>query len=183
MTEPGFDMHEDSALPSWAAAVPSEARAFQGHRAGFVTRALAVGIDFAVVAVSLLLVYLGWAALLFVVRPTNYTLPTVSFGLLLAASAAGAWLYFTVAWSTTGRTVGAKVMGIRVVNYRGKVMRLGGAAARAAFCLGFMPGLFWVIVSDQNRSLQDTVMRTSVIYDWTSRPAQRESHHAPAEDT
>ena len=74
-------------------------------------------------------------------------------------------------------------MGIRVVNYRGKVMRLGGAATRAAFCLGFMPGLFWVIVSDQNRSLQDTVMRTSVIYDWTSRPAQRESHVAPPDET
>lgn len=183
MTEPGFDMHEDSALPSWAAAVPSEARAFQGHRAGFVTRAVAAGIDFGVVAGAMVLIYLGWAALLFVVQPTNFSPPGVSFPILLAGFAAGAWLYFTIAWSTTGRTVGAKVMGIRVVNYRGKVMRLGGAAPRAAFCLGFMPGLFWVIVSDENRSLQDTVMRTSVIYDWTSRPAQRESHQAPADDT
>jgi uncharacterized RDD family membrane protein YckC len=65
-------------------------------------------------------------------------------------------------------------MGIRVVNYQGKVMRVPGAALRAAFCLGFMPGLFWVIISNQNRSLQDTVLRTSVIHDWTKRPPARE---------
>lgn len=177
MTEPGFDIHDDSALPTWAAAVPQEARRFQGQRAGFVTRFLAAGVDLAVIGVILGLLYAGWAITLFVVRPTRFELPTLSFALALSVSAVIGWLYFVTAWTTTGRTFGSRVMGTRVVNYEGKVMRVPGAALRAAFCLGFMPGLFWVIVSNENRSLQDTVLRTSVIHDWTKRPAQREHKH------
>jgi hypothetical protein len=29
--------------------------------------------------------------------------------------------------------------------------------------------LLWVAVSRQNRSVQDLVLRTSVVYDWTAR--------------
>jgi uncharacterized RDD family membrane protein YckC len=149
--------------------VPREARRFQGDRAGFFTRLLAVGIDFAVVVVILTTLYVAWAVVDFAINPTSFTLPRLTFGLMLVGAAFVAWLDFTVAWSTTGRTLGARVMGIRVVNHQGQVMRPAGAALRAAFCLGFMPGLFWVIVSNANRSLQDTLMRTSVIYDWTKR--------------
>jgi uncharacterized RDD family membrane protein YckC len=163
-----------SALASWAAAVPYEARAFQGHRAGFVTRVVATGIDFAAVALGLGLVYLGWVALLFIVNPTRVSFPSVSVAVAIGVSAFANWLALTVAWATTGRSLGARVMGIRVVSYRGRVMRPAGAALRAAFCLAFMPGLFWAIVSKENRSLQDTVMRTSVIHDWTKRAPERE---------
>ena len=159
---------------SSASTVPREARGFQGNRAGFVTRAIAVGIDFAIVGVALLLLYLGYAVVLFVFNPANPQLPDVPAAAVLIIGGVTAHLLFTVAWSTTGRSPGARFMGIRVVNFQGKVMRLPGAALRALFCLGFMPGLFWVIISSQNRSLQDTVMRTSVIYDWTKRPPERE---------
>lgn len=164
----------DAGLPAWASAVPPEAREFQGHRAGFVTRLLAVGIDFATVGVVLTALYVGWAIVLFAVNPVSFSLPSISFLAVLAIGAGVSWLTFTIAWATTGRTLGGRVMGIRVVSYAGKVMRPVGAGLRAAFCLGFMPGLFWVIVSHENRSLQDTVMRTSVIYDWTRRAPARE---------
>lgn len=160
--------------PSWAMAVPPRARSFQGHRAGFITRAVAVAVDFAVIGLILAGLYAGWALLLFVVAPTSFSLPSTPFALVLVAGAGVSWVYFTVAWTTTGRTFGSRVMGIRVVNHRGQVMRVYGAAVRAAFCLAFLPGLFWVIVSRENRSLQDTVLRTSVIHDWTRRPAARE---------
>lgn len=172
---PDTPIAHSSALHSWAAAVPVEARAFQGHRAGFVTRAIAAGIDFAAVAASLGLVYLGWVALLFIVNPTRVSFPTLSVAVVLGISAVANWLSLTVAWATTGRSLGARLMGIRVVSFRGRVMRPAGAAARAAFCLAFMPGLFWVVVSRENRSLQDTVMRTSVIHDWTKRAPKREA--------
>ncbi len=159
---------------SSSSTVPREARAFQGNRAGFVTRSIAVGFDFTIVACVVLLLYLGYAVVLFVFNPSNPQLPDVPAGLVLITGGITAHLLFTVAWATTGRTPGARVMGIRVVNFQGKVMRIPGAALRALFCIGFMPGLFWVIVSNQNRSLQDTVMRTSVIYDWTKRPPERE---------
>jgi uncharacterized RDD family membrane protein YckC len=163
----------DEALPTWASAVPPEARGFQGHRAGFATRCVAAGIDFAAVGAVLCLIYAGWAIAIFVVRPASFTMPTVSFPLVLAAGFFVAWLSFTAAWATTGRTVGGHVMGIRVVGHTGAAMRLPWAALRAAFCLAFMPGLVWVIVSRENRSLQDTLMRTSVIYDWTKRAPGR----------
>ena len=160
----------------WSAAstVPREARGFQGNRAGFVTRAIVAGIDFAIVGVVLIMLDLGYAVVQFVFNPSNPQLPDIPAAPVLITGAFTAWLLFTTAWSTTGRTPGARVMGIRVVNYEGRVMRIPGAAARAVFCIGFMPGLFWVIISKQNRSLQDTVLRTSVIYDWTKRPPERE---------
>lgn len=159
---------------SSASTVPREARGFQGNRAGFVTRAIVAGIDFAIVGAVLLTLYLGYAVVLFVFNPSNPQLPDVPGAAVLITGGVTAHLLFTVAWSTTGRTPGARLMGIRVVNFEGKVMRIPGAALRALFCLGFMPGLFWVIISNKNRSLQDTVLRTSVIYDWTKRPPERE---------
>ena len=83
--------------------------------------------------------------------------------------AVGAWIlvvYLTVAWWLNGRTFGDHLMGLRVVNFRGDRLRLPGALARAAFCAAFPLGLFWVAVSRENRSVQDVVLRTSVIYDW-----------------
>ena len=59
-------------------------------------------------------------------------------------------------------------MGLRVVNFRGEHQRWGGAAVRSLFCTTFPIGLLWVIVSGANRSVQDVVLRTSVIYDWPS---------------
>jgi uncharacterized RDD family membrane protein YckC len=174
-TLPDGDPAGPDALPAWAARVPARARRFQGQRAGFVTRALAAVVDAMAIALFLGAVYLGWFVLRFVLAPTSFTPPTVPFAVVLLAGAVTSWLFLTVAWTTTGRTLGARVMGVRVVNYEGKLMRPYGAAVRAAFCLGFMPGMFWVIISRQNRSLQDTVLRTSVIHDWTKRPAAREA--------
>jgi uncharacterized RDD family membrane protein YckC len=154
--------------------VPPEARGFQGQRAGFITRLLANLVDLGVVAAILVVVYWGWVLLLFVFSPGGFSPPDLPFGGLLAGAAAVGWLYLTASWSGTGRTFGARVMGIRVVGFHGRVMRLPGAAARAALCLAFMPGLLWVILSTENRSLQDTVIRTSVIHDWTKRPPTRE---------
>jgi uncharacterized RDD family membrane protein YckC len=171
---PDHGVEHTSALPSWTAAVPPQARSFQGHRAGFLTRAAAAGVDFVAVAIVLGLLYVGWVVLLFTLNPTSVSPPRLSFPVVLAASAFANWLALTTAWSTTGRSVGARLMGIRVVSYQGRVMRLPGAAVRAAFCLGFLPGLFWVIVSKENRSLQDTVLRTSVIHDWTKRAPKKE---------
>lgn len=156
------------------ALVPREARAFQGNRAGFVTRLLANVLDLLAVTVLLLLGYGAWVLLRLSLSTTGVQLPSLGPAVLLAAGFAVAWLYLTSAWSTTGRTFGCRVMGIRVVGFRGRVMRLPGAAARAALCLAFMPGLLWVLVSKENRSLQDTVLRTSVIHDWTRRPQKRE---------
>jgi uncharacterized RDD family membrane protein YckC len=64
-------------------------------------------------------------------------------------------------------------MGLRVVNGRGRRMRPWTAVLRAGFCVLFPIGLFWVVVSPQNRSVQDVVLRTQVRYDWAVRMNNR----------
>lgn len=78
-------------------------------------------------------------------------------------------LYWTASWATTGRSIGARLMGVRVVNRKGEKVRWLVALARAAFSVGFPIGLGWALVSRRNRSVQDVVLRTIVIYDWTLR--------------
>ena len=150
-------------------AIPVEARPFQGQRAGVVTRTAANAVDFAVAVLIVTAGYLSWSALLFVIDAPGFTFPKPSFLLLLICGELVLFVYFTSAWATTGRTYGDHLMGLRVVNYRGERMRWAGAAVRAVFCLVIPIGLFWSAVSPTNRSLQDTVLRTSVIYDWTTR--------------
>jgi uncharacterized RDD family membrane protein YckC len=166
--------------------IPEEARAFQGDRAGIVTRTVANLVDSLVAATIVLSGYLGWAAVLFLLSPTTFSFPSVRWSVALIATGAVLGFIFWVSWATTGRTFGGHLMGLRVVNFRGGKLLWSGALLRAGFCVLFPIGLFWAVVSSQNRSVQDTVMRTSVIYDWARGPmiARRERAAAdgPAAD-
>jgi len=148
--------------------VPREARSFQGRRAGVVTRTAANTIDFLLGVGVITSVYVAWCALRFLVNPTHFSFPAPSFLVLLICFEVVMFGYFTITWSTTGRTYGDHQLGLRVVNFRGERLRWAGAVVRAAFCLVLPIGLYWAVISSTNRSVQDTVMRTSVIYDWTS---------------
>ena len=150
--------------------VPREARPFQGHRAGLVTRAAAAAIDVGIVIIALGVCYLGVFAFLFLLEPRNFTAPMPSPGLVYAVGTLLLILYLAVSWMGNGRTYGDHVMGLRVVNHKGRRLHPLRALARAVFYAIFPIGLLWVLVSGQNRSLQDLVLRTSVIYDWDVRP-------------
>jgi len=167
-------------------AIPEEARAFQGDRAGIVTRTVANLIDSAVAAAIVLSCYLGWAAFQFLLAPTSFSFPPFPWGIGILATGGVLVLIFWASWSTTGRTFGGHLMGLRVVNFRGRKLHWTGALIRAGFCVVFPIGLFWAVVSSRNRSVQDTVMRTSVIYDWARGPliGRREQADAdgPASD-
>jgi uncharacterized RDD family membrane protein YckC len=169
MTEPG-------ALPTRLThivdVVPVEARSFQGHRAGAVTRTAANLVDAAVAVTGVTLGYVVWCAARFLSDPRGFSFPAPPYAALLAMWAAVLFAYFSVSWATTGRTYGNHLMGLRVVSFRGERLRWAGALLRAAFCVALPIGLYWVLVSRTNRSLQDMVLRTSVTYDWTSRQDQ-----------
>ncbi|MEP7034256.1 MAG: RDD family protein [Actinomycetota bacterium] len=152
--------------------VPREARRFQGVRAGVVSRMLASILDFLIVALATIGGYLVVAGLRFLWAPTTFKFPSPSFLLLLFAGALLLLFYLTVSWWSAGRTYGEYLFGLRVVNFHGERMRLSGALVRAGFCTVFPIGLLWVAVSRQNRSVQDVVLRTSVVYDWEVRPAK-----------
>ncbi len=146
--------------------VPREARPYQGRQAGLVTRSAAGAVDALVVAAVLAVGYAGWIGLRFVIDPRGFeftgldALPGVTWFLVLAV------VYLTAAWSVTGRTYGCHVMGLRVVNRRGRHPALLVAAARAVLYVLFPIGLLWCAVSRSRHSLQDLLLGSTVIYDW-----------------
>lgn len=146
--------------------VPPVARGYQGHRAGIVTRFAAAVIDFLVLVGLVAALYGVVIGTAFIIRPGRtkwpdwfgWSLPGVAFVLGV--------LYLALSWSATGRSRGAAVLGLRVVNRHGERPGLLLATVRAAFYIVFPIGLFLCIFTRQKRSLQDVVLRTSVIYDW-----------------
>ena len=149
--------------------IPHAARPYQGRRAGLISRTLAALVDLAVVVGAFWLGYAAVSVALFAVEPSDFHFPDVTLGGWIATEYVLAVVYLTLGWSTSGRTVGALVMGLRVLNSSGGPMRPVGALLRALFCVTFPLGLLWILVSAENRSLQDLVLRTSVVYDWHRR--------------
>ena len=138
----------------------------QGQRAGIVSRFLADAIDFFVVIAALVGVYLGYSTFRFLLEPRRFTWPEPSamylgwLGWILLV------LYLTASWATTGRTVGKRVLGLRVVTGRDERLPIGLSFVRAFLCALFPIGLFWSVVSSRNASVQDLIVRTQVVYDW-----------------
>jgi uncharacterized RDD family membrane protein YckC len=152
--------------------VPREARAFQGRPAGIVSRLIANVIDGAVVGAILLAGYLGVNGLLFFLDPRSFHFREPIPVLTLTSAFVVAGIYLGLSWALAARTYGCHVMGLRVVGRRGHPLRVLVAFARAAFCVIFPIGLFWCVVNPRSRSVQDIVLRTSVVYDWMPHPAQ-----------
>jgi hypothetical protein len=67
------------------------------------------------------------------------------------------------------------------VGWRGERLRFAGALVRALLCALVPVGLLWVAVSRENRSAQDVLLRTSVVYDWQPRGAGPGDHEHPFE--
>jgi len=145
--------------------VPREAQPYQGRRAGLVTRSIASVIDAVVVAVAVLAGYVGVNGIRFLLNPRGFQfseaspLPSVATALLVLV------VYLSIAWATTGRTYGCHVMGLRVVDRRGRRVRPLVALLRAVFAALFPIGLL-LCAGGRQHSVQDVVLRTSVIYDW-----------------
>ena len=145
------------------------ARAVQGDRAGIVSRVLAAIVDLVVVAVLLG----GVVGLLALTRyligsqdvlpsSVDSPLPEIGGAVLLIA-------YLGTLWSLNGRTVGQHVFGLRVVDRASLRVRPVRAFVRALLCCVFPIGLAWCAVSRDGRSVQDLVVGTAVVYDWSVR--------------
>lgn len=157
------------------AAVPREARPYQGEPAGVVTRLVANTIDFLVVVVALGALYLGVAAVVFMLDPREFTFPAAGLLLSITAALSLSTAYLALAWWLVGKTYGDHIMGLRVVGRRRRRLGPLRSLARAAFCVFFPIGLFWCVVSPHRRSVQDVVLWTRVVYDWL--PADHDHEH------
>jgi uncharacterized RDD family membrane protein YckC len=152
--------------------VPAEARGLQGLRAGLFSRIVANVIDLAVVFAAVAAIYVGWAGVKLLWQGADFSRPTPGVAIAIVVAEALHVLYFAFAWTTSGRTIGNQVMGLRVLGRDGGLLHPGMAMLRAFVCVLVPFGLLWAGVSREHRSLQDLVLRTSVIYDW--RPRVRE---------
>jgi len=141
--------------------------------AGIVTRILAALIDGVVVAALTGAVFGAVVAGMFVVNPVSFRWP---HGLLAEASLVTVGVavgYLTVGWATAGRTVGGAVLGVRVVANGGGRLGWTRSACRALLCVLVPLGLLWAAVSARRRSVQDLVVRSTVLYDARKVPAPR----------
>lgn len=146
--------------------IPAEARHLQGNRAGLVSRVVANLLDLFVVIGVLIGIYAAWCAAKLLWQRKDFSFPTPSFTQAYTAGAIVLVLYFTVAWTGSGRTYGDRFMGLRVVDRTSARLRLGWSFLRAVLCWIFPIGLLWVAVSRENRSVQDVLLGTSVRHEW-----------------
>ena len=159
--------------------VPREARSFHGEPAGLVTRTLANVVDLIVVVLLLVAGYLATAGVLFLRRGASFTVPIVDYRLGYAVGFAAWVLYMTFCWRTNGRTYGDSLLGLRVRTMSGE--DLGGIRAliRALLCAIAPLLLVWVAISREQRSVQDLIVGTHVIYDWGGSQRRDGSDDAP----
>jgi uncharacterized RDD family membrane protein YckC len=157
-----------------AVAVPAEARAFQGGRAGMVSRSVAAVVDIAVVLIAVVVIYLGIAGALLIWNPRNPHVPSLPHGAVGTAAVVLAVAYLAVAWTTSGRTVGDELMGLRIVDGQGRRVGAGRALVRAVIAVAFPVGLVWCLVSARQRAVWDVLLRTAVVYDWSGRATVRD---------
>lgn len=133
--------------------------------AGLVTRALAFGIDAAIINAAALIVA-AVVALTFSVIDLPGWLKTIA--LAMGAGIYGLWLvaYFTMFWTTTGQTPGDRVMRICVRTRDGSRMKPRRAVLRFfSLTLAAIPlfaGFLMILVDPDRRGLHDFIARTIV---------------------
>jgi hypothetical protein len=135
-----------------------------GH-AGVVTRVLAACVDLAAVVLGAVLLDLGAAGVRFVWSPVTFRWPQPAVPVMGIAVVAVGVVYLTIAWATTGRTYGERLLGLRVLSSRFELLGWVRSFVRAVLCVVFPVGLLWSAISAQRHSLQDVVLRTVVVYD------------------
>lgn len=137
----------------------------RGTPAGLVTRLLAGAVDLVVVAVLVAAGYAAVAATRFLLRPTRFSFPGAGGRTLLLVGLLVLAVYLALTWAVLGGSVGDRLMALQVVGAGGAPLHWAQCVLRAALCTVFPIGLFWVLVSRTNRSVQDLLVRTAVVYD------------------
>jgi uncharacterized RDD family membrane protein YckC len=166
---PAADVALSQPIPPTATIRNPRARALQGQRAGIASRVTADAIDWGVVVAIYVGILLALALFEYFVGSGKFDVPRPAAGVTLVSEWAIAVLYLTAGWAGTGRTIGKSFMGLRVVTDGGQALRPRRSFLRALICatLGAI-ALAWVIVSRRRAGIHDIVVRTSVVYDWTT---------------
>lgn len=164
-----------STAPAIAAIVPAPTAddRSDARYAGLVTRAIAFAIDSAVIDGVALLVF-AIVALASTVLHIGGDLKTVLLAVGGAAFVVWGAGYFIAFWGTDGRTLGNRVMYLRVVPATGGRLGHWRAARRfVGLVLAVLPlglGLLGILLNERRRGFHDRVANTLVVHD----PERRE---------
>lgn len=148
------------------------ARELQGQRAGIASRALAFAADIGIAFVIYVAIVAGlnllWDFLfsdkISIPAPPGWFSALMIFWVLV--------LYLALGWGSTGRTIGKQLLGLRVVRADAEPLKPRQAFVRAFLCAAFYPGLLLALFDRRNRSIQDVVCRSVVVYDWIPEAAR-----------
>jgi uncharacterized RDD family membrane protein YckC len=162
-----------------------------GEDAGFVSRLVAFLIDWALLALAIVVTSVLWSALVSA-GPIEWLLglissvsrraalgisatirvfipATLSFGIVV-----GYFLFFFV---FSGQTIGKRLIGLKVVPVKGGTVSLSRAIVRlAGYLLSTLPlysGFLAVLFSERRRAWHDRLSGTRVIYAWEAHPDER----------
>ncbi len=173
--------------PPLAAKIDAAPDSLQGYYAGFTSRAVAIIIDYAIIAlvsavvIAALSLFLGIPSVQRFIIWLNDVLPGIDRLFVgLTSPTFGAfffllfqYVYFVFFFSTTGQTVGKAVMGLRVVTIDGQRMGVKRSFIRAlCYTLSLAPlglGFLWVLGEDRRRAWHDKIAHTYVLYVWDAR--------------
>jgi len=177
VTAPDTATHARQLVPDLAPDIDD----LQGRRAGFVTRAIAYSIDALIVIAGVPSILYGIAVVQGLLRLETPTYPPdIPDWLSGSISLLWTFWYFVALWWATGRTIGAIVMGTRVVGRKKQRVGIVQAAVRWWVMVAtlFIIGEVWLILSKSRLALHDRAARTQVVYD--NAPKHRELQVAVA---
>ncbi len=172
---------------SLATKVDTAPASLQGYYAGFSSRAVAIIIDYAIIALVSAMVVLT-LSLFFNISSVQRFVSWLD-GVLPGMNRLFEWLlgppfgpffflifqyvYFVFFFSTTGQTVGKAVMGLRVVTIDGQRLGVRRSFIRTlCYTLSLAPlglGFLWVLGEDRRKAWHDKIARTYVLYVWDAR--------------
>jgi uncharacterized RDD family membrane protein YckC len=137
-------------------------------RAGIISRALAFGIDVALLNIGFFAAsaLVALAASVFLPDPSGVSTPALAVG-------AGVWLvagamYLLLFWSLAGQTPGMRFLGVAIEADGSRELGLRRAVRRlVGFVLSWIPlglGFIGILLGDRRRGLLDVIAGTEVAY-------------------
>jgi uncharacterized RDD family membrane protein YckC len=148
----------------------------QGKRAGFASQAVAMALDILSAVVVYFAVLLVYGAVRFVLTDSPFEMPQPGTAVNVILLLAFGWFVLAGAWSTSGRAPGMALVGLRVVNPDGDLLRRSQARLRAVLVvLTLGLGVVTVLFSRRNKSLYDMVCGSAVVYAWRALPESRQN--------
>jgi uncharacterized RDD family membrane protein YckC len=150
----------------------ARARKMRGVRAGLISRLMADAIDLAIVALLLFGALVAAGVVMYMLGDGRFRLPDVDPLFTAIAYPVIEIIYLSYMWGSRGKSFGKDLLGVRVLQKNGYVLRPVRAFGRAVF-VTFLggPSLLWVPFSRRNAAVHDLALQTEVVHDWANLPA------------